>query len=134
MLRTYHLALEAKDVHAHSPISLSFARCPRSPSAKSSHPLRHIVQTLRCNKLFRCFLGSCAHVVVFVGGGGRPRLSDCFGSSVDTIINSRGVTRRAPVLNGYPLTSGKKYPDTREYLRLFWAGTRVLVYNIRVLA
>ena len=39
----------------------------------------------------------------------------------------RGVTRRVPGLNGYPLTSGEKYTGTREYLRLFWAGTRVPV-------
>ena len=40
---------------------------------------------------------------------------------------TRGDIRRVPVLNGYPLTSGKKHPGTREYLRLFWAGRRVPV-------
>ena len=36
-------------------------------------------------KLFCCFLGSCAHVVVGGGSGvGRPFLFDCFGLSVHT--------------------------------------------------
>ena len=41
--------------------------------------------------------------------------------------NCRGVIRGVPVLKGYPLISGEKYPDTCEYLRPFRAGTRIPV-------
>ena len=41
----------------------------------------------------------------------------------------RGVTQPVPVLNGCPLISGGKYPGTREYLPLYWAGIRVPVQH-----
>ena len=51
--------------------------------------------------------------------------TDSIGSELLTRFRGRatiGVTRRVPVLNGYP-NFGKTYPGTREYLQLFWAGT-----------
>ena len=46
-------------------------------------------------------------------------------ASFSIVSNSR--IRPVPILNGYTLISRGKYPDAREYLRFFWAGTRVAV-------
>ena len=51
----------------------------------------------------------------------RGKMWSCTGG----VLLVRRVTRRVPGVPGYPLISGGKYPGTREYLRLFWAGTRV---------
>ena len=42
---------------------------------------------------------------------------------------SRGIVRRLHVYPSLrvPANFEKKYPDTREYLRVVWAGTRVPV-------
>ena len=62
-----------------------------------------------------------------VDPGGRHLRPQCVG--VVYLVCIRSVTRRVPVLNGYPPALAKRYPVFREYLRQFWAGTRAPVYR-----
>ena len=59
----------------------------------------------------------------------QPTLSDTIPmkilrvQAVNTSDAHASITRRAPVLNGYPITLENKSTGTREYLGLIWEGT-----------